>query len=55
MAVLPDDLLRWLDAHFSTADTPAGARLLRCAAALGGLCDCATSTTPFPNSHKPNG
>jgi hypothetical protein len=48
MALLPDDLLRWLDAHFSTGDAraarglleqavdhehkPASARLLRCAA-----------------------
>jgi hypothetical protein len=48
MAILPDDLLRWLEAHFSAAeakaaralleqavdhdDKPASARLLRCAA-----------------------
>jgi hypothetical protein len=48
MAILPDDLLRWLDAHFGVAEAhaarrlleqavdhdgkPAGPRLLRCAA-----------------------
>ncbi|HYR32754.1 MAG TPA: hypothetical protein VEQ87_00545, partial [Burkholderiales bacterium] len=48
MAILPDDLLRWLDAHFGVTeahaarrlleqavdhnDKPAGPRLLRCAA-----------------------
>jgi hypothetical protein len=28
MAILPDDLLRWLDAHFSTADAKAARGLL---------------------------